>query len=45
MSKECKDHLGNVYSSIRDMCKFWNISRGLYKNRIKDGWLLKNIPY
>lgn len=39
--KECKDHLGNVYASETDMCKFYNITKGAYKGRIKRGWSLE----
>lgn len=42
MKTECKDHLGNMYSSITDMCRFYKITRSTYKNRIKLGWSLKD---
>ena len=43
MGKECRDHLGNVYSSVKDMCKFWNISKEKYKYRKRHGWSLEDI--
>lgn len=36
--RECKDHLGNIYSSVKDMCNFYGISSSTYLNRIKLGW-------
>ena len=36
--KECKDHLGNIYSSIADMCRFYKLTPDAYKQRIKSGW-------
>ena len=35
MRKECKDHLGNVYSSVTDMCKCYGISQSTYYERLK----------
>lgn len=37
-----EDHLGNKYSSLKDMCKFYGVSRSLYSYRIKQGWSLKD---
>ena len=31
MTVKCKDHLGNKYASITDMCKHYNISVQAYK--------------
>ena len=39
--KECKDHLGNVYSSISDMCGFYGITQSRYYRRVKCGWTLR----
>lgn len=40
--KNCKDHLGNVYKSIKDMCDFYSISTNTYRNRINNlGWSLE----
>ena len=41
MTVKCKDHLGNKYASITDMCKHYNISVQAYKNRLKKGWSLQ----
>lgn len=32
------DHLGNVFNSIAQMCKYWNITNHIYTKRINDGW-------
>lgn len=37
-SKKCRDHLGNEYVSISQMCKVWGISKGTYDYRIKCKW-------
>lgn len=34
---QCKDHLGNQFPTLKDMCNFYNISAGTYKYRIKQG--------
>lgn len=41
-SKECKDHLGNIYSSKADMCRFYKISVQVYNNRIAKGLSIKD---
>lgn len=33
-----KDHLGNEYNNIIEMCKHYGISYSNYKNRIQLGW-------
>ncbi len=40
-SKACKDHLGNEFASIVEMCKYWHITPDLHKGRLKDGWTLE----
>lgn len=32
------DHLGNVYKSISDMCKHYNMSKDAYRKRLKFGY-------
>lgn len=32
------DHKGNKFASIKDMCKYWNIPKGTYGARIRNGW-------
>lgn len=39
--KKCKDHLGNEFKTIEDMCTHWNISSGLYRVRIANGMPLE----
>lgn len=34
----CKDHLGNVYSSMSEMCRHYGIKLATYSRRIKDGY-------
>ena len=34
----CKDHIGNQFSSIKAMCEYYGISKGVYYRRIKSGW-------
>ena len=40
-TKKCKDHLGNKFSSITEMCNYWNISKPTYKYRQKKGLTLE----
>lgn len=35
---KCKDHLGNEFKSIKDMCKYWNVSYYTVITRLNDGW-------
>lgn len=37
----CKDHMGNYFSSQRQMCSFYGISPSLFCNRRKWGWSLQ----
>ena len=39
----CKDHLGQDYKSLRDMCNAYCISEMTYRDRLKKGWKLKDI--
>ncbi len=42
MSKtKCKDHLGNEFSSIAAMCRYWNINTSIYNNRMRMKWSLE----
>ena len=34
---KCKDHLGNEYNSVKEMCQHWGISQANYLYRIKSG--------
>lgn len=31
MSKPCTDHLGNTYSTLKEICEFWGIFKILVK--------------
>lgn len=31
------DHKGNIFKNQEEMCKYWGLSKSLYKQRIKDG--------
>lgn len=42
-AQACEDHLGNQFSSIKEMCAHWNISTKNYLNRRRTGWSLKKI--
>lgn len=39
--KSCKDHLGNKYRSISEMCSVYGISYAVYSNRMKSGKTLE----
>ena len=36
-----RDHEGREFDSITAMCEFWQISRKLYMERIRQGWTVK----
>ena len=38
-----KDHLGNKFSSVNEMAKYWGISYFAYKGRLDRGWSLEKI--
>ncbi len=40
-NKPCQDHLGNQYSSIKEMCEHYNINRKLFEYRINHGYTLE----
>jgi len=40
--KECRDHLGNVYSSIKDMCAFYGVNPRTLQHRLDKGLSLKD---
>lgn len=42
-SKTITDHKGNTFPSVKEMIKYWNISRTAYESRIKRGWSLKDV--
>lgn len=39
--KRVKDHLGNEYKSISEMCRHYGINLNSYKNRIESGMSLE----
>ena len=39
--KEEKDHLGNIYPTMKDMCKAWGITTSAYLCRRRNGYTLK----
>lgn len=41
-NKEVKDHLGNSFKSIRDMCRFWNTTEHVYHQRVVAGMSVKD---
>ena len=41
MIKPCKDHLGNEYPSVKQMCEHYNIHRATYYERIRNGWSIE----
>ena len=38
-----KDHEGNVFHNISEMCQHWGISRNVYDTRKKKGWTIQKI--
>ncbi|MCR5117119.1 MAG: hypothetical protein K6A97_06390 [Lachnospiraceae bacterium] len=40
--RECIDHLGNTFSSITAMCKYWKVNNGLFQDRIERGWSVED---
>ena len=42
-ARECKDHLGNIYESVADLCEAYGISKATYYNRQRLGWDLERI--
>lgn len=41
-AKEVYDHVGNYFSTISGMCKYWGISPDLYIKRLSRGWSQKD---
>ena len=39
--KKYYDHLGNEYSSLKSMCKAWNIQVHNYTGRMNNNWSLE----
>ena len=40
--KDCKDHLGNTFKNMTEMCNFHNTRVPYFLRRIKDGWSLED---
>lgn len=38
---QIRDHNGNEFNSLAEMCEYWGISLKAYKYRIEHGWTLK----
>ena len=36
-----KDHLGNEFENLKQMCEFYNITNSIYQDRMKRGWSLE----
>lgn len=43
MAKQCTDHLGNQFESMKAMCRHWNITQKAYDYRKKRNWTLEQI--
>jgi len=41
-SKKATDHKGQVFPSIKTMCRHWGISRATFESRSRLGWSLKD---
>lgn len=41
MIKSTVDHLGNEFSSMKQMCRHYGVSYSLYANRIRLGWTVE----
>ena len=39
--KKCKDHTGKEFDTIKDMCKAWDITYGVYRGRKLKGCSLE----
>jgi hypothetical protein len=39
--KRCKDHLGNEFKSVDEMCRYYSISYRAFRGRIDKGWSLE----
>ena len=40
-SKECRDHLGNLFSSQKEMCNYYGVGQTVLAGRMKLGWSLE----
>ncbi len=38
---KCKDHLGNEFNTLTEMCEHWNIKADVVSHRLCDGWDIK----
>ena len=41
VKKPCKDHLGNEFPSIGEMCRHYQINQSTFNDRIKKGWSME----
>lgn len=41
-AKEVYDHMGNYFSTVSGMCKYWGISPDLYIKQLSRGWSQKD---
>lgn len=40
--RKCRDHLGNLYSSVERMCMAYGIDESVFRTRIRLGWSLED---
>lgn len=40
--KMCIDHENRCFKNMTQMCKYWGVTRELYKDRIRRGWTIKD---
>ena len=40
--KNIVDHLGNSFSTVEEMCRYWGVKRGTYESRLERGFDIKD---
>lgn len=43
MKKRVRDHLGNEFESVEDLCNYYDLDRRLYYKRKKANWNLCDV--
>ena len=41
-ARMCKDHKGNEFKSISDMCRYYGVTTKVFSSRLRAGWSLKD---
>lgn len=42
LEKQCTDHLGNMFSSVKEMCKYWGVNSTTFNLSVPNAYIHKH---